>query len=406
MGARKVAMFEGIPTAPPDAIFGLTEAHSRDPNPQKINLGAGVFRDEYGKTPILDSVKQAERRLWEQEVSKTYLAIAGDPRFARDSQRLQFGGDHPLLDQGRLLTVHTPGGTGAIRIAADFLKAHRPDTTVWMPDPTWINHPQIFHAAGLAIREFPYLDSSCRRLDFAALVAGLNDLTAGDVVILHGCCHNPSGVDPSLAQWSQLAGLLRERRAVPLFDFAYQGFGQGLEEDAQGLRALCNELTELIICSSFSKNFALYNERVGALTVVAADGETASAILSQIKMSVRACYSNPPAHGAAIVATILEDEDLRQQWEGELDAMRHRIHDMRQLFVSGLDRRGVKLGPDGNEFLLGQQGMFSFSGLDPEQVERLRQEHSIYIVGSGRVNFAGMTPGNMDRLCDAIAEVV
>ena len=399
-------MFEGIPTAPADAIFGLTEAHGKDPNPEKINLGAGVFRDEHGKTPILEAVKEAERRIWEQEVSKTYLAIEGDLRFARDAQRLQFGGNHPLLDEGRLLTVHTPGGTGAIRIAADFLKAHRPDTTVWLPEPTWINHPQIFDAAGLAIRKFPYLDSDRRGLDFAALLAGLEELAAGDMVILHGCCHNPSGVDPSLAEWNQLAELLGERRAVPLFDFAYQGFGQGLEEDAQGLRALCDELTELIICSSFSKNFALYNERVGALTIVSATAETTAAILSQIKMSVRVCYSNPPAHGAAIVATILEDDDLRQRWEGELDAMRHRIHDMRRLFVASLDKRGVELGPEGNEHLLGQRGMFSFSGLDPEQVERLRQEHSIYIVGSGRVNFAGMTPGNMDRLCDAIAEVV
>lgn len=406
MGARKVVMFEGIPTAPPDAIFGLTEAHNRDPSPEKINLGAGVFRDEQGKTPILESVKEAERRIWRQEVSKVYLDIQGDPRFAADAQRLLFGSHHSLIAEGRALTVHTPGGTGAIRIAADFLKSHRPDTTVWMPDPTWVNHPQIFRAAGLAIREFPYLDGGRRGLDFTAMSASLRELAAGDVVILHGCCHNPSGVDPSPAEWVELAELLRERRAVPLVDLAYQGFGQGLQEDVQGLRALCEKLTELIVCSSFSKNFALYNERVGALSVVCANPETTAAILSQIKKSIRVCYSNPPAHGAAIVATILEDPELRQRWESELAGMRRRINEMRRRFVAGLDRRGVKLGPEGNDFLLDQRGMFSFSGLDAHQVERLRREHSIYIVGSGRVNFAGMTPGNLDRLCDAVAEVV
>jgi len=399
-------MFEGILTAPADPIFGLTDAYRQDSNPEKINLGAGVYRDERGHTPTLAVVKEAERRLWQEEDSKSYLPIQGDERFARFSRQLLLGSNHPLTDDGRLFTVHTPGGTGGLRLVADFLARHRPDTTVWLPDPTWLNHPQICAAAGLSTRTYPYLDSTRRRLGFERVLMTLTTAAPGDVVTLHGCCHNPSGIDPSPDQWHQLAELLEERGAVPLIDFAYLGFGQGLADDRAGIVTLAERLSEMMVCTSYSKNFGLYNERVGALTVMAGSPDAAAAVLSQIKSAARVAYSNPPAHGAAIVSTIMESEEMFAQLQNELDGMRQRIAEMRSLFVQGLNQREVALSPDGNEFLLEQYGMFSFLGLRPEQVERLRQEYSIYIVGTSRVNFASMTKSSMDYLCDSVAQVV
>lgn len=399
-------MFEDIPTAPPDPIFGLTAAFRADGNPDKINLGAGVFRDERGRTPILAVVKEAERRLWQSESSKTYLSIEGDPRYAAFVRRLMFGRDHPLVDDTRIFTVHTPGGTGALRLAADFLRAHQSDAKVWIPDPTWVNHPQICQAVGLPTRTYPYLDDSCKSLNFAGTLVSLSAVAPGDVVIFHGCCHNPSGIDPTPEQWRQLGALLAEHRALPLVDFAYLGFGQGLEKDREGVLALTDTVDAMMVCTSFSKNFALYNERVGALTVLAPDADAATAVLSQIKHAARVSFSNPPAHGAALVTAILESDEMYNQWRDELEGMRRRIVEMRRLFQEGLERRGVSLGPGGNDFLTRQHGMFSFLGLNPEQVERLRAEFSIYIVGSSRVNFASMTSASMDRLCDAIAQVV
>jgi aspartate/tyrosine/aromatic aminotransferase len=395
-------MFEDTPTAPSDPIFGLTAAFRRDENPAKINLGAGVFRDESGRTPILGAVKEAERRLWQEESSKTYLPIEGDPRYAGHVRRLMLGDDHPLVDDPRCFTVHTPGGTGALRLATDFLHRDAPERRLWIPDPTWINHAQIGRAASLQVETYPYLDASRRRLDLAAMLVTLSGATAGDVVVLHGCCHNPSGVDPTPDQWRQLADLLAERDLLPLVDFAYLGFGQGLEADRAGV---VDKVSAVMICTSFSKNFALYNERVGALTVLAPQPESASAVLTQIKHCARVSYSNPPAHGGNLVTTILGSEEMRRQWKEELTAMRQRIVDMRRLFVEGLDRRGVQLSSAGNGFLTEQRGMFSFLGLSTEQVHRLRNEYSIYIVGSSRVNFASMTRASMDYLCDAIAQV-
>jgi len=399
-------MFENTPTAPSDPIFGLTAAFRCDDNAAKINLGAGVFRNEHGRTPILGVVKEAERRLWQEEDSKTYLAIEGNRTYAAHVQRLILGRNHPLAAADRLVTVHTPGGTGALRLAADFLKNQYPDCTVWIPDPTWINHSQICQAAGLETRPFPYLDTARRRLTFKRLMLTLATAEAGDVVLLHGCCHNPSGIDPSPDQWRQLTELLCERSVVPLVDFAYLGFGQGLPQDRTGILALANGLDEMMVCTSFSKNFALYNERVGALTVMTPSAESAAAVLSQVKHAARVAYSNPPAHGAAIVTTIMDSDEMYTQWREELEAMRERIVDMRRLFVQGLNARGVALSPYGNEFLLEHNGMFSFLGLSTEQVDRLRTEFSIYIVGSSRVNFASMTRASMDYLCDAVAQVV
>lgn len=396
------AMLQSVPLAPPDAILGLTEAFRNDPNPEKINLGVGVYCDENGKTPVLASVKEAERRLLEVENTKGYLPIDGNKAYGALVQEMMFGARHEITSSKRAATSQTPGGTGALRVAADFVKKAFPDATVWLSQPTWPNHPQILAAAGVPAKTYPYFDAANNSLDFENMVAGLREVGEGDVVILHGCCHNPSGVDPSTEQWKEIASVLADRGALPLVDFAYQGFGQGIEEDATGLRALLETCKEALVASSFSKNFGLYGERVGALTAVATDSESVSRVQSQIKSVIRANYSNPPTHGGAIVATILGDADLRARWEVELAAMRNRINDMRRSFVNTLAAKGVK---DDYSFITKQLGMFSFSGLKKDQIERLRNEYSIYIVGSGRINVAGITPANIDRLCSAIAAV-
>ncbi len=399
-------MFESVELAPPDAILGINEAFAADPNPHKINLSVGVYKDASGATPVLAVVKEAERRLLEQEKTKSYKPITGSPQYAAAVQTLMFGKDHEVVTERRAATAHTPGGTGALRVAADYLARNHPGTTVHLPDPSWENHAQIFAAAGVPTRTYAYFDRATNGLAFAAMLDDLRKIPAGDVVLLHGCCHNPSGVDPLPTQWAQIGDVIAERRLLPLIDFAYQGFGDGLNQDNVGLLELARPGAELLVCSSFSKNFGLYNERVGALTVVARDSRTADAVMSQIKRCIRANYSNPPAHGGEIVLTILNDELLRRQWEDELAAMRDRIQGMRRLFVQALDSRGVKLPGGDNSFITRQKGMFSFSGLSREQVERLRDEYSIYIVGSGRINVAGMSEATMDRLCDAIAAVV
>lgn len=399
-------MFEHVPLAPPDPIFGLTEAFRRDPNPHKINLGAGVYQDEGGHTPVLRAVKRAERRLLGLEPTKSYLPIAGLPEYACVVQRLLLGAGHPAIAEGRAVTVQTPGGTGALRVAGDVLKLLRGGGTLFLSDPTWVNHVQVFEAVGLRLETYPYFDAAASALDFEALMASLAHLSPGDAVLLHACCHNPTGVDPSPEQWRQMADLLADRRVLPVLDFAYQGFAAGLDEDAGAIRELSRRLPEVVVCNSFSKNFGLYNERIGGLTVIAADPGQAQAVLSQVKRCIRANYSNPPAHGAAIVATVLGDPKLRQLWEAELAEMRLRIREMREQLATGLEQRGVRLHPEGNAFMVRQRGMFSFSRLGREQVERLRQEFSIYLVGSGRINIAGITRANLPRLCDAIAAVV
>lgn len=399
-------MFESVEMAPPDPILGLGEAFNKDARSGKINLSIGVYKDAAGQTPVLQCVKEAERRLLEQEKTKGYKPIEGDSAYGKLVQDVLLGAGHALIAAGRVRTAQTPGGTGALRVAADFLKANLPATTVWISDPTWPNHPSIFKTAGLKVASYPYFDAKANTLDFAAMLAKLEQAAPGDAILLHACCHNPTGADPSLEQWKRIAQVLAQRRLLPLIDFAYQGFGDGLDSDAAGLREIAQACPELVVCSSFSKNFGLYNERVGALTMVAQDATAAERVLSQVKVSIRSNYSNPPAHGGAIVTTILSDASLRQQWLGELAAMRERIHQMRSLFARELDQRGIKLSAAGNGFIAQQRGMFSFSGLGKEQVARLRDEHAIYIVGSGRVNVAGMTPQNIPLLCDAIAKVL
>ncbi len=396
-------MFEALEMAPKDPIFGLTEAFKRDPNPEKINLGVGVYQDEHGQTPVFRTVKLAEARLLEEEMSKEYLDIEGSPEYAAAVQELVFGPGHEVITSGRAVTVQTPGGTGGLRVGAEFLKRINPTARVWMSDPTWPNHPNVFRAAGLAVETYPYFDAATNSLAFDEMLAALRALPERDIVLLHGCCHNPTGVDPTAEQWAAIADALAERGLMPFVDFAYQGLGDGLREDALGVLALCERVPEMLVVSSFAKNFGLYNERAGALTLVARSKETAEVALGHLKQVIRAIYSNPPAHGAAILTVIVNDPQLRAEWEGEVKAMRERINRTRRLFVDRLTSNGVTRD---FSFLKRQRGIFSFSGLTKEQVDALREKHSIYIVGSGRINVAGINEGNVERLCRAIAEVL
>lgn len=398
-------MFESVELAPPDPILGLTEAFNQDTNPDKVNLGVGVYKDPTGATPVLPSVKQAEQMIWETEKSKGYKPITGDPAYGKVVQAMVFGAGSEIVTSFRAATTHTPGGTGALRVAGDYLNSMHPGAKIWMSEPTWANHPAVFKAAGLEVATYPYFDAATNALDFDAMMAGLEKVSAGDVVLLHACCHNPTGVDPTPEQFTEIGKLLASKKALPLVDFAYQGFGIGIEEDAAGLRALAAEVGEFILCSSFSKNFGLYNERTGAMTVVSGSKEATAAVLSQVKVCVRRNYSNPPAHGAAIVTTIMNDDALRSQWEQELAEMRDRINGMRKLFADTLTSKGVSLLPAGNGFVTAQKGMFSMSGLSKDEVAALREQFAIYIVGSGRINVAGMTEQNMEYLCNGIAKV-
>ncbi|MFW6286655.1 MAG: aromatic amino acid transaminase [Candidatus Sumerlaeota bacterium] len=396
-------MLEHVQAAPPDPILGLTADYKEDPNPEKVNLGVGVYKDDTGVTPIFPSVKEAEKRLLESEETKSYLPIEGDPEYGKFVRELLFGSGHEWVEGGRAVSLHTPGGTGALRLAGDFLVKILPDTKIWLSDPTWANHNKVFSAAGLSAESYPYYDATGKSLDFDKMCEALKTVPEGDIVLLHGCCHNPTGQDPTEKQWKEIAAILARRKAVPFLDFAYQGLGDGLEADATGLRALAEVCPEMLIASSFSKNFGLYCERVGALTCVALDTDTAKAALSQLKICARTNYSNPPAHGAMIVKTILSDKMLREQWEEEAKGVRDRINKMRDLFVETLKQKGVE---EDFSFIKQQKGMFSYSGLSKAQVETLREKNSIYIVGSGRINVAGMTTGNMDFICEAIKSVL
>ena len=398
-------MFESVQPAPPDAILGLTEAFKADPNPNKINLAVGVYKDEQGATPTLAAVTAAEKWLLDNEPTKSYLGIDGSPGYGKATRQLLFGKGSDLVSNGRAVTFQCPGGTGALRVAGDYLAQNHSGTTLWLSNPTWANHQAIFEAAGVPIKTYPYLDAETNTLDFDGMLTALDAAKPGDVVLLHGCCHNPTGVDPSAEQWHAIAAALNGKDALPLVDFAYQGFAQGVEQDAAGLQIILEICDEALICSSYSKNFGLYRERVGALTVVGADAEQAAAVQSNVKAAIRRNYSNPPAHGALVVEHILNDEALTKQWLDELTAMRGRINGMRTALRQALDSRGVQLNPEGNGFIEQQNGMFTMSGLTKDQVAKLKDEHAIYIVGSGRINVAGITPGNLDALCDAIAKV-
>ena len=396
-------MFNEVQMAPPDPILGLSAAFREDTNPDKINLGVGVYKDEAGETPVMECVKKAERRLAEGASNKAYLPIEGSPEYGAAVRELLFGADHEILAAKRAATVHAPGGTGALRVAGDFLRAVAPGARLWFSDPTWSNHYNIFRAAGREIETYPYYDAENKCLEFDAMLDAVAKIPKGDVILLHGCCHNPTGMDPTPEQWNQLAEVLNQGGILPLIDFAYQGLADGIEEDTIGVKTLLATCDEALIASSFSKNFGLYRERVGALTLVAATAEAARNAFTHLQATVRANFSNPPAHGGAIVTTVLGDPELKREWIGEVAAIRDRIKQMRQSFVETLKAKGVERD---FSFITRQNGMFSFSGLTKDQVATLRAQNSIYIVGSGRINVAGMTPGNMDGLCDAIAAVL
>lgn len=396
-------MFEKVVAAPADPILGLTEEFKKDPRAEKINLGVGIYKNEAGETPILATVKKAEAALLESEKTKSYLTIEGTAEYGLAVQKLLFGAKSDIVTQKLAKTAQAPGGTGALRVAGEFIKRQLGDVKIWISNPTWANHHGVFNAAGLETAQYSYYNAEAKDKDFAAMLADLAQAQTGDIVLLHGCCHNPTGIDPTAEEWEALAKLVAEKGLLPLFDFAYQGFAKGVEEDAQGLRTFAKYNKEILVASSFSKNFGLYNERVGAFTIVAASTETVSTAFSQVKAIIRSIYSNPPAHGAAVVTHILNNAELRTEWEQEVAEMRVRIQEMRELFVATLKAEGVEAD---FSFIERQNGMFSFSGLSKDQVTRLKDEFAIYIVGSGRISVAGMTKSNMGPLCKGIAAVL
>lgn len=396
-------MFEKVVAAPADPILGLTEEFKNDPRTDKINLGVGIYKNEAGETPVLATVKKAEAALLESEKTKSYLTIEGTAEYGLAVQKLLFGEQADIINAQRAKTAQAPGGTGALRVAGELIKRQLGDVKVWISNPTWANHHGVFGAAGLETTEYTYYNAEKKDKDFPAMLADLEQASTGDVVLLHGCCHNPTGIDPTLEEWEILAKLVAEKGLLPLFDFAYQGFAKGVEEDAAGLRIFAQYNPEILVASSFSKNFGLYNERVGAFTLVAASAEVANTAFSQVKAIIRSIYSNPPAHGAAVVTYILQNPALRAEWEAEVAEMRERIQEMRELFVTRLQEIGVNAD---FSFIERQNGMFSFSGLNKQQVQRLKEEFGIYIVGSGRISVAGMTKNNMSPLCEGIKVVL
>lgn len=395
-------MFSHLQPVATDPILGLMAAYKEDPNPLKVDLGVGVYKDEQGHTAVLECVKKAEKLRLDHEDSKTYIGMAGDLSFNAHIEKLAFG-PHKVLLEGRTTTAHTPGGTGALRVAAEFIKKANPDATIWVTSPTWANHISMFQAAGLKVKEYAYYDYDTKGLKEEQMFAELAQVPAGDVVLVHACCHNPSGMDLNFAQWQRFAALAKEKGFTPLVDMAYQGFGLGLDEDTQGLRHLANEVEELILCTSCSKNFGLYRERIGAVSVVASDKKTTDIARSNLLAVVRSIYSMPPAHGAIIVSHILDSQELTALWHQELATMRNRINDYRQLIIDKLAAEGVK---QDFSFITKQHGMFSFLGINKEQIDRLRTEYSIYMVGSSRVSIAGLNHSNIDYFAKAVAAVL
>lgn len=395
-------MFSALQQPPADPILGLSVKFKADDNPQKIDLGPGIYKDETGKTPVLACVKAAESFRTEHEDSKIYLSSAGSELFNERIGKLILG-DHRAILDNRVRTISTPGGTGALRIAGEFINRCQPGATIWVSDPTWANHQGVFTAAGLNVKTYPYYDYENKCLDFQGMADALKQVSKNDAVLLHACCHNPSGMDLNQAQWQQVAELASEIGFLPVIDMAYQGFGHGLDEDAYGLRLIADKVEQLMVCSSSSKNFGLYRDRIGACSLIAKNSAVADISFAVIQKVVRVNYSMPPAHGAAIVETILGSEELTSQWHGELKVMRERIGHVRQALVASLAAKGVE---QDFSFITRQNGMFSFLGINSEQIQRLQDEFSIYVVGSSRINVAGISPDNIDYLSESIAKIL
>jgi aromatic-amino-acid transaminase len=389
--------------APKDPILGVTEAYVADQNPKKVNLGVGVYTGDDGKVPLLECVREAEDDRVGSGTPKSYLPIDGLAAYDKAVQELVFGKDSKAIEAKRIVTVQALGGTGGLKIGADFLRQVSPGATVWISEPSWENHRALFEGAGFPVKTYPYYDAATHGLDFAGMKSALQAMPAGAIVVLHSCCHNPTGVDLSQAQWREVLEVVKARGLVPFLDLAYQGFADGTDADAYAPRLFAEAMHPVFLSSSFSKSFSLYGERVGGLSVVTGGAEEAARVLSNLKRIVRTNYSNPPAHGSAIVAKVLTSPDLRKQWEKELGAMRDRIKAMRQALVEGIHKRVP--GADFS-FILKQRGMFSYSGLTREQVLRLRSEYSIYTIETGRICVAALTTKNIDYVADAIAKVI
>jgi len=396
-------MFNSLSAVPPDPILGIISAYAADPSPNKIDLGIGVYRDEKGDTPILQCVKKAEQILDSTQTSKTYLGPPGVVGFNSAMTRLIFGEDSAVLAEDRICTIQTPGGTGALRVGADLIKAASPDATVWASDPTWANHHAIFEAAGLSMDSYPYFDREKSELRFDDMMAALRNRGPGDVVLFHACCHNPCGVSPSPEQWEAITDLAAERGFLPMVDMAYMGFERGIDDDALSVRLFAEKCPEILLASSCSKNFAVYRERVGAVSVVCGSAQKASEVVTVINSLTRRNYSMPPTHGTGIIDIILHSDELTAQWVDEVAGMRNRINGLRKTLSEKITAAGIEKD---FSFLQRQSGMFSFLGLTVDQVRRLREEYSIYTVDSARVNVASFNDSNIDYFIEALKTVL
>jgi aromatic-amino-acid transaminase len=395
-------LLAAIEMAPRDPILGVTDAFNADTRPGKVNLGVGVYTDDAGKIPLLECVKRAEREIADKASPRGYLPIDGIPAYDKGAQALLFGADGEVVQSGRAITVQALGGTGALRVGADFLKRFAPGAGVWISDPSWENHRALFEGAGFKVSTYRYYDAATRGLDFDGLMASLAAIPTGDIVVLHACCHNPTGVDPTPAQWQKIREAVRARQLIPFLDIAYQGFAEGLDADAAVVRDFAATPGPMLVASSFSKSFSLYGERVGALTIVASSKDEAARALSQVKRVARVLWSNPPTHGGQTVAIVLGNPALRAQWENELGGMRARIREMRSMLHAKL----AALFPGGRfDFVTAQRGMFSYTGLDKSQVDRLRNEFGVYAVDSGRICVAALNTRNIDYVASAVATV-
>ncbi len=397
------SLFAGVELAPRDPILGITETFAADTNPNKVNLGVGIYTDDSGKVPVLDCVRRAELKLAEHSMPRSYLPIDGLPTYDCAVQELLFGKNSNVVRDGRVVTVQTLGGTGGLKVGTDFLRKFNPNAQVWISDPSWENHSALFESAGFKVNSYPYYDAATRGVNFNAMTDALGRLPAGSIKVLHACCHNPTGVDLSAIQWERVIEIINSRGLVPFLDIAYQGFADNLEADAAVVRNFAATCTVVFVASSFSKSLSLYGERIGALSLVAGNPEEAKRALSQIKRVIRTNYSNPPTHGSQIAAMVLTTPELRTSWERELSQMRDRIKLMRRQIVEKVRA----LRPDIDlDFVIQQRGMFSFSGLTKPQVEKLRTEYAVYAVDSGRICVAALNSKNIDYTARAIAGVL
>ena len=396
-------MFQHITPYAGDPIFALVDAYNADPRPQKVNLSIGIYFDEQGRLPVLESVKAAEAQILAADGPKPYLAMEGSADARREVQKLLLGADHPAIAAGRVATLQTVGSSGGLKVGADFIKTWLPESQVWVSDPTWDNHRSMFEGSGFKVNTYPYYDAATGGVRFEAMLDTLRGLPARSIVLLHACCHNPTGVDLTAAQWDALIPVLRERELLPYLDLAYQGFGDGIAEDAYAVRAMADAGITYLIANSFSKSMSVYGERCGALSAVCADKAEADLVMGQLRFTVRRIYSSPPMHSAQIVARVLGTPELRAMWEGELAQMRERIARMRRALHDRLVARVP--GRDFGYFLT-QRGMFSYTGLSAAQVDRLREEHAVYLIRSGRICVAGLNESNVERTAEAMAAVI